>query len=366
MNDRIRRLQAWLKEKRCAAAFITPGINFTYLTGWQTHSHERLTGLLLPAESTPALIVPGLDEEGARKSQVSEIHPWPDGADPYALVAGVAAQKGLHGKGWAFEKKVLSLYQYERLAAAAAVNSTCDAGEPLAAMRLHKEAAELDLLMRAAGHLDPALEAVRRFVRPGVTERQILSVLNNALEEAGSEGLAFASIALSGPNSALPHGRAGDRLVEKGDIVLIDCGSISGGYCSDITRTFVCGEWEPKLREIYDAVKAAHDAGIAAVRPGAPCGDVDRAARTVIEQAGYGQYFIHRTGHGLGLDVHEEPYMMAGNEAPMEPGMVLTVEPGIYIPGLGGVRIEEMVAVTSDGARVLTTYPADADAMVIA
>lgn len=365
MQERIHDLQSWLKEKGCAGAFITPGINFTYLSGWHTHSHERLTGLLLPAEGAPALIVPGLDAEGAKKSVVREIHAWSDGTDPYMLVAQVAAQKGLHGGCWAFEKKVLTLYQYERLSASVGVKGSCDAGEPLGAMRLRKDEAELALLQRAADHLNPALDALRRSVKPGVTERQLLAVLNRALEESGSEGPSFGAIVLSGPNSALPHGRAGSRQVQEGDIVLVDFGSLAGGYCSDITRTFVCGSWSPKLREMYDVVKAAHDAGIAAVRPGAPCSAVDRAARTVIEQAGYGQYFIHRTGHGLGLDVHEEPYMAAGNDAPLEPGMVLTVEPGIYIPGLGGVRIEEMVAVTADGCRVLTTYPAEADAMVI-
>lgn len=365
MNNRMRRLQEWMTQRGCAAAFVTPGTNFFYLTGWQTNGRERLTGLLLPAEGTPALIVPGLEAESASVSGIAEMHLWPDGADPYQLLADVAKAKGVTGDCWAFEKAVLSLAQYERIAAVAGVGKSCDAGEPLAAMRLHKDAAEIELLRKAANFLNPALDALRQFVRPGVTERQALAVLNQALEEAGSEGASFPGYVLSGPNAALPHGHSGNRVIERGDIVLVDFGAMAGGYCSDITRTFVCGEWTDRTREIYDVVKAAQAAGIAAGRPGAPCADVDRAARRVIEEAGYGQYFIHRTGHGLGLDVHEAPYMHGTNEQLLEPGMVYTVEPGIYMPGWGGVRIEEMVVVTADGCETLTTYPNDADAMLI-
>jgi Xaa-Pro dipeptidase len=365
MHDRLKQVQAWLRQQNCAAAFVTPGTNFFYLTGWHNiHSHERLTGLLLPADGEPALLAPALDREAAARNWTGEIRTWRDGEDPYALLAEMAGARGLAGGRWAMEKHVITLYQFEQAAAAAGVTGAEDLGSLLGGLRLRKTEEEVALLQQAADFLIPALHAARRSIRPGVTERQILRVLNESLLEAGSAGFSFEGIVLSGPNSALPHGRSGERQVERGDLVLIDFGGLAGGYCSDITRTFTCGEWRPEQREIYDAVRAAHDAGLAAVRPGAPCGEVDRAARSVIEQAGFGQYFIHRTGHGLGLDIHEPPWMTAGNAMLLEPGMVLTVEPGIYIPGRGGVRIEEMVVVTEAGHRVLTTYPNDAEAML--
>lgn len=358
-------LQGWLSRQGAAAAFITPGANLTYLTGWHTHSYERLTGLLLPSEGSPALIVPSLDAEAASRSPVREIYRWADGTDPYALVAEIARQKGLVNGVWALEKKVITLLQAERLAAAAGKAGALDAGEELAAMRVIKSPAEVASLQRAADCLNPALDAVKTFVRPGVTERQIIAVLLEALETAGSEGQSFPAIVLSGPNAALPHGTPGQRVVQEGDLVLADFGGLHGCYCSDITRTFVVGGWSEQARTMYDLVLTARDAAIAAVKPGLPCGEVDRAARSVIEKAGFSKYFIHRTGHGLGLDVHEEPWIVGGNPEPLRPGMVLTVEPGIYIPGWGGVRIEEMVLVTEDGGHCLTSYPADQAAMTI-
>jgi len=174
--------------------------------------------------------------------------------------------------------------------------------------------------------------------------------------QAGAQTVSFSPIVSGGPNSANPHASPTDRPVNRGDFLLFDWGAYVGGYASDITRTFPVGEMGPEMRRIYDLVQEANAAGRAAVRPGATCSEVDAAARRVIEAGGYGEYFIHRTGHGLGLQVHEAPFIVAGNERVLESGMTFTIEPGIYLPGRNGVRIEDDVVVTDDGGESLTTY----------
>jgi len=193
-------------------------------------------------------------------------------------------------------------------------------------------------------------------VQPGQTEKDIARKLDDLLIAHGCTGNAFSSLIQTGPNSALPHGSVTDRVLQEGDFLLIDYGGKVGDYPADITRTFIIGTPSDEQKKIYDTVLAANRAGIAAAKPGATCESVDKATRAVIEAAGYGQYFFHRTGHGLGLEVHELPQIATGNQAVLQPGMVFTVEPGIYIPGLGGVRIEDNVAITDTGAEVLTTF----------
>jgi Xaa-Pro dipeptidase len=190
-----------------------------------------------------------------------------------------------------------------------------------------------------------------------MTEQEIAAELARLLREAGSEGDSFAPLVQTGPNSALPHGKVTQRALEEGDLLLIDFGGTRHKYPADITRTFCLGDPSEEIQKIYDTVLAANQAAAAAAKPGVPCGEVDKAAREVIEAAGYGEYFIHRTGHGLGMSVHELPQIAAGVEDVLETGMIFTIEPGIYVPGLGGVRIEDNVHVTETGVEVLTQYP---------
>jgi Xaa-Pro dipeptidase len=190
----------------------------------------------------------------------------------------------------------------------------------------------------------------------GMTERAVAALLKIEMLEAGAEGMSFAPLVVAGPNAASPHAGPSDRPIQPGETIVVDCGVTVGGYAADITRTFAIGALEPELARVYEVVRAANEAGRAAVGPGVPAEEVDRVARAVIEESGYGAYFTHRTGHGLGLEVHEPPYIVAGNERPLEPGMTFTVEPGVYLPGQGGVRIEDDVVVTSDGAESLTSF----------
>jgi Xaa-Pro dipeptidase len=222
---------------------------------------------------------------------------------------------------------------------------------------MHKDAAETARMRQAIAISEAALEETIAGVQPGLTERRIVTLLLSAMANAGSEGNAFDPIVLGGPNSALPHGIPSDRALQDGDLLLFDFGAASNGYLADITRTFAVGKVDPELVKVYETVLAANQAGIRAAKPGVPAQEVDRAARKVIVDAGYGEYFLHRTGHGLGIDAHEGPYIREGNGQLLEPGMVFTVEPGIYLPGKGGVRIEDDVLVTATGVDVLTSFP---------
>ena len=217
---------------------------------------------------------------------------------------------------------------------------------------------EVDAMRRAIAISEAALRQLLTEVQPGMTEKQIASRLEALMAQGGGDGLAFDTLIQTGPNSANPHGSTTGRALQQGEFLLIDYGCKVDGYPADITRTFCLGTPTAEMQKIYDTVLRANEAAKAAAGPGVPCGDVDRAARQVIEDAGYGEYFIHRTGHGLGLDTHEPVPQIAGNiDYPLEPGMVFTIEPGIYIPGLGGVRIEDNVLVTDTGLEVLTSFP---------
>jgi Xaa-Pro dipeptidase len=249
--------------------------------------------------------------------------------------------------------RVLELRALERVAPAIRFVSL---EERLPGLRVRKDEREVAAMRRAIAITERALHNLIAQPLMGMTERQIASRLEREMMDAGADAVEFV-IVVGGPNSADPHAEPSDRLVRAGDFLTIDCGLRKDGYPSDITRTFVLGETSAEMVAIYEAVLRANSAGRLAVRAGVAAQDVDRAARRAIVDAGYGDRFIHRTGHGLGIEVHEPPYIVEGNEQRLEPGMVFTVEPGIYIPGLGGVRIEDNVVVTDRGVDCLTSFP---------
>jgi Xaa-Pro dipeptidase len=223
---------------------------------------------------------------------------------------------------------------------------------------MRKDAAEIDAMQRAVKIAETALEATLAQVKVGMTERAVAGILIQELYNNGCDPeLPFLPIIAAGPNSANPHATVSDRKIAAGDLLLFDWGANVDGYFSDLTRTFAVGEISEEFKRIYEVVKLANQAGRVAAKPGAPCSAVDDAARKAITDAGFGQYFTHRTGHGLGMEAHEDPYMRAGNSLKLEPGMTFTVEPGIYLDGRGGVRIEDNVVITTDGARTLSSFP---------
>lgn len=343
-------LRAWLARQSLDAAYITKPVSIAYLTGFHAEPFERLMALAVrPDRAT--LIVPALEREKAsRHADLAEVVAWRDGEDAYALVR--VALDGCVEVG--VEKEHMSVQAAEMLLARTSAREMVDAGPEIRRLRRIKSQAELEKLARAASITDKVTEEVMRRLRPGQTEIEIAMMIGAAIGDQGGT-LAFESLVQSGPNSALPHARPSRRRLASGDLVLVDFGAAFEGYRADTTRMAVVGEATARQKEIHDLVLAAHDAAIAAVRTGTTTGAVDAAARQVIEAGGMGDRFFHRVGHGLGLEAHEDPSLDPGSATVLEAGMVFTVEPGIYIPGWGGVRIEDDVVVERSSGRVLTS-----------
>jgi Xaa-Pro dipeptidase len=348
----MRAVVEWLQDKRVDAAYITDPVSIAYLTGFRTDPGERLMALVIRPDRA-VLIVPGLERDSAEGTarEVSVVS-WRDGEDPYALVA--AAVDGTRRLG--VEKGALSLAAAEALRDRLGVAEMEDVGPVLRRLRVTKAPTELALLARAGQITDEVTAAVLGQIAAGQTELEIASKIDGLIAAAEAKR-SFETIVQSGPNSGQPHLRPQRRQLEKGDLVLLDFGAAWRGYRGDITRVVVVGEPDARQREVHGVVLEAHDRAVEAIRPGVTAGAVDAAARDVIEAAGLGEYFIHRVGHGLGLETHEDPSLDPGSTVELEAGMVVTVEPGVYIPGWGGVRIEDDVVVEAGGARLLTAAP---------
>jgi len=335
------------------ALLLTPGPDLRYVIGYDAHALERLTCLAIPASGDPFLAVPRLELPAAQASPAGrlglEMIAWDETDDPYALVAGrlgAPAAVGLADRMWAL--MVL------RFAAALPGARQALASLALSPLRSRKSAAEVAALREAGQAIDRVHARVPEWLRPGRTEAQVAADITEAILAEGHCRADFAIVA-SGPNGASPHHTASDRVLRAGDAVIVDIGgTMPSGYCSDCTRTYVIAEPPGEFAAYYQVLKDAQDAACAAVRPGVSAESVDAAAREPITAAGYGAYFVHRTGHGIGLETHEEPYIVAGNAEPLRPGNAFSVEPGIY-PGQHGARIEDIVVCTEDGCERLNT-----------
>ncbi|MFJ7150740.1 aminopeptidase P family protein [Streptomyces sp. NPDC100445] len=334
-----------------AGLLVAPGPDMVWLTGYTpTAVTERLTVLVLTPGRDPVLVVPTLeapDAEHAVGGATVTLRDWTDGADPYAVTAALldgTGRFGISDNTWA-----MHLLGFQR---ALPGTSYASLTEALPMLRAVKDAAEVELLAAAGAAADATFEEIRRVRFAGRRESDVGRDLADLLRRFGHSQVDF-TIVGSGPNGADPHHEVGDRVIRGGDMVVLDFGGLKDGYGSDTTRTVHVGEPTEEERRVHDVVRAAQEAGFRAVRPGAACQDVDRAARAVITDAGYGARFIHRTGHGIGVTTHEPPYMIEGEEQPLVPGMCFSVEPGVYLPGRFGVRIEDIVTVTGDGGRRL-------------
>ena len=335
------------------ALLLTPGPDLRYVTGYAAHQLERLTCLVVPAAGAagpggdPVLLVPNLELPAAQASPAGglglEIIGWDETDDPYALVAarlpGVAAV-GLSDRMWAL--MVL------RLRAALPGARQELASLALRGLRARKSPAEVAALLAAGEAIDRVHARVPGWLRPGRTELEVAADIGDAIIEEGHAQVDFAIVA-SGPNAASPHHAPADRVLQPGDAVVVDIGgTMPSGYCSDCTRTYAIGPPPPDFAEYYQILQGAQEAACAAVRPGIAAEAVDAAAREPITRAGYGAYFMHRTGHGIGLESHEDPYIVSGNSEPLQPGNAFSIEPGIY-PGPHGARIEDIVVCTDQG-----------------
>ncbi len=357
-RERLSRLRAGMEKTGLEFVLLSSAANIAYLSGVSITPHERLIALFVPGEGDPVLVVPALEAEAARENPAAlACVVWDDAQGPFGVLGGVFERAG--ARRLAVEKDVVTVRVFESLSEIVGSERFSDCSGLVKELRMRKSPAELALLRRAAGTVDACLGELAPLLRPGATEAELAFELGRLLREQGSQGTPFEAIVLAGPNAALPHGRPGSRALQEGDLVIVDFGSVHEGYCADVTRTFAVGEPSERAREIFEIVRQAQEAGRRAVGAGTACGDVDRAARAVIEAGGYGEYFVHRTGHGLGLEVHEPPDLAAGNEQQLESGAVVTVEPGIYLAGFAGVRIEDDLAVAEDGHESLTSASRD-------
>lgn len=355
MSSRIEQLEQSMNEKGWDSLLVTDPKHVYYLTGFASDPHERFLGLLLVRGEEPTLIVPALDAEAANAaSTVKNIVTHGDTDNPYALLQRLF--KGSIGT-LGIEKEQLTVARYEELSAAVSAKQYADIGPLLRSMRVNKSPEEIKRMKHAMELIEEVLRQGLKSVKTGVTEIEIVAELEYLMKKLGAQGPSFETMVLSGPKTALPHGTPGDRKIQHGDLLMFDMGVYADGYASDITRTFAVGDISPELKKIYNAVLEANLQGIQAIKPGATLASVDKAARDAIENAGYGPYFLHRLGHGLGMDVHEYPSVHGNNADLVQPGMVFTVEPGVYVAGLGGVRIEDDIFVTDNGVEVLTSYP---------
>ncbi|WP_030489760.1 M24 family metallopeptidase [Micromonospora chokoriensis] len=342
------------------ALLLTPGSDLRYLTGYDAHAGERLTCLVLPAEGEPTLVVPRLERPAAEASPAPatgvRIVDHVDGTDPYPLVVaaldGPVAAVGLADRMWA--EQVLAL----RAALPDAAQRL--AGEVLRELRIRKSPAEIAALAEAGAAIDEVHLRMGEWLRPGRTEAEVATDIAAAIRAAGHVTVDFVIVA-AGPNGASPHHGTSTRPIGVGEPVVVDIGgTMASGYRSDCTRTYVAGGPAPAdFLDYYAVLRDAQRDAVAAVRPGITGAAADAAAREPIAAAGYGGAFLHRTGHGIGLDGHEEPYLVAGNDRPLDAGMAFSIEPGIYLAGRHGARIEDIVVCTTDGVQRLNTTPTE-------
>ena len=359
-QSRFDRLNASLHVSGLDAVILNPGPTLTHLTGLRFHLMERPVVLLFAKDQDPAIVLPELElQKVASLPYKLQVFPYPENPSEWDDAFRKATQAlNLDGKRIGVDPRQLRLLEFRHVKAGAPEADYPDASDVLSSLRLKKEKTEVEAMRRAVRIAQAALEATIPAIKLGMTEKELSSELVVQLLNQGSDSeMPFAPIVSGGPNSANPHASPTERKLQAGDLLVVDWGATYEGYISDLTRTFAVGEVDGEYEKVHRIVQEANAAGRAAAKPGVPCANVDKATRDVIEKSGYGKYFTHRTGHGIGMEGHEEPYIRGDNMQLLEPGMAFTVEPGIYLPNRNGVRIEDNVVITEDGADVLSDMP---------
>jgi Xaa-Pro dipeptidase len=352
---RLSRLSFALQASNLDAIVLNAGPSLVYLTGLHFHLSERPVAVIIPAQGEPVIILPELE---LPKLTGMLVHAFPYLENPVewdGVFRKAVQSLNLDGKRIGVEPRQMRLLEFRHVKAGAPGADFPDASAVVSTLRVRKDEDEIAAMRKAVRAAQSALEATIPLIKIGMTEKEIAGELVVQLLRNGSQSeMPFAPIVSSGPNGANPHATPSERKIQRGDLLVVDWGAGVDGYISDLTRTFAVGDVDDECRKIHGIVLEANAAGRAAAKPGAPCAAVDIAARAVIEKAGYGQYFTHRTGHGIGMEGHEDPYMRGDNMQLMEPGMAFTVEPGIYLPERNGVRIEDNLVITVDGVDCLS------------
>ncbi len=361
--SRLNNLTASLRTGGLDAVILNPGPTLKYLSGLNFHLMERPVVLFVAPDQEPVLVLPELElpkvDLFPYKVQAFAYGEDPSGWDDAFRKASQAlglTRSG--GKRIGVEPRQLRLMEFSHVKTGAPEADFPDATDVLAGLRLRKDKTEVDAMRKAVRIAQSALVAVIPQIKIRMTEKELSSELVMQLLKHGSDSeIPFAPIVSAGPNSSNPHASPTERKLQAGDLLVVDWGAAYDGYISDLTRTFAVGEVDEEYQKIHKIVQGANGAGCAAAKPGLPCANVDIAARDVIEKSGYGKYFTHRTGHGIGMEGHEAPYIRGDNMQLLELGMAFTVEPGIYLPGGNGVRIEDNLVITEDGAECLSDMP---------
>ncbi len=354
------RLAFTLQTNHLDALALNPGSSLTYFTGLHFHLSERPVLAIFVPHNPVIIVLPEL-EAGKLQGLGYPVQAFPYGEDPSTWAAAfrqAAHAAEIDQDSIGIEPRRMRVLELRLLEGAAPKAGLLPAEDSLAALRMNKDASEITAMQAAVDIAQTALQATLPMIHAGIKEKEIAAELTARLLRSGSESeFPFPPIVSTGPNSANPHAVPSSRALAEGDLLVIDWGATYDGYISDLTRTFAIGQVEAEFQEIASIVLEANAAGRAACKPGARAADVDHAARQVIASAGYGKYFFHRTGHGIGMEAHEEPYIRMDNELVLAPGMAFTVEPGIYLPGRGGVRIEDNIIITAQGHLCLSSLP---------
>ncbi|MFQ3545274.1 Xaa-Pro peptidase family protein [Halobacillus rhizosphaerae] len=359
MEHRLNNFSDYLNNNQVDMAFINSTENVFYLTGFHTDPHERLLGLLVFKEADPVAILPSMEESQLRDAGWKyDIIGYKDHEDPWSKMKDQLNEKGIHSADTiGLEKQVLSYGRSESLFSLFPEAKVVDVEGQLNEMRVVKDEQEISIMREAAELADYGVKIGTETLKEGITEMDVIAAIEYELKRKGVTEMSFSTMVLFGEKSGQPHGNPGDRKLKPGDFVLFDLGVVWKGYTSDITRTFAYKSVSDQQRSIYEKVKEALEASLSISKPGTRIGDLDQTARDIITEAGYGDKFPHRIGHGLGINVHEFPSMSHLNDGTLHTGMTYTIEPGIYDPEIGGVRLEDDVLVTQDGYETLTKTP---------
>lgn len=348
---RLKEVRKKMEQREVDAIVLFPSSNLYYMSGFKTFPEGRLLLTIIPIEGEPFFFAPKLYESQLKKDACfDEMILWNDEENPYERLKQVMTERGLSNGTMAVDDTMWA----EQLLHMGEMLPNLEfqpLGDMLNSLRLIKSKDEIKKIAKASEIVDEVIEEMKRTIKDGMTEIEVAALMEYEMRKRGSEGPSFDTIVGAGLNGALPHYNAGKKKIESGEFVVLDFGATYEGYCSDTTRTLCVGEPSEKMAEVYNIVKEAQEIGVQTVKPGIKAKEIDNAVRKYIEEKGYGEYFTHRTGHGLGMEVHEEPYISGIGETVLEPGMVFSIEPGIYLEGEFGVRIEDIIVVTDDGCR---------------
>ncbi|MCA9766910.1 MAG: aminopeptidase P family protein [Carnobacterium sp.] len=358
INKKLTYLKEWLIESKIDCALLTDPENIAYYSGFKSEPHERILALAIFPSTDPFLFTPSLDMKDAQNSEWSfSVYGYLDNENPWSILSKKIQEATTSTECFAIEKSFLTVERYEKLCLFFKNSTFENVSEKIQEMKLIKDSSEIKKMIEAGKWADKALEIGFNTIKEGISEEEIVAEIDYQLKKQGIKEMSFETMVLTGDHAASPHGVPGARKIKKNDMVLFDLGVVYNGYTSDVTRMAIFGKPSKEAEKVYSIVLKAHQAAIAAVKPGISAGQLDKIARDIITNEGYGEYFTHRLGHGLGSNVHEFPSIMEGSELIIKEGMCFSIEPGIYIPEVVGVRIEDCLYVTKNGCELFTTTP---------